>query len=106
MSSENNKKRKVSFLGLEVLGLDDKKECFLKEEEMRPPVNVASNTFICPPMNTSIRPSVCSPVKQRGKKVKIESEVWFDNKAVDETKKETKKEKVVEDYYWMHYNAN
>jgi hypothetical protein len=92
--SENNKKRKVSFLGV------DKKECLLKEEEMRPPVNVPSNTFICPAVNISIRPSVrppaypsvrppvCSPVIQTGKKVKIESEVWFDNnKPVAETKK-------------------
>ncbi len=84
--SENNKKRNVSFLGV------DKKECLLKEEEMRPPVNVPSNTFICPAVNISIRPSVrppvCSPVIQTGKKVKIESEVWFDNnKPVAETKK-------------------
>lgn len=101
MSIANNKKRKVSFMGVE----DDKKECLLKEEEMRSPVNVPSNTFICAPMNPSIRPPVCSPIIGSRKKVEIESEVWFDNKPVAEKKKETKKEKVV-DYYWMHYNAN
>ncbi len=70
MSGENNKKKKVSFLGL-----DDK-----KEEEMRSPVNVPSNTFICAPMNTSIRPPICSPIICSRKKIEIESEIWFDNK--------------------------